>query len=821
MGEGKAVVGSVLLPLALPGMGTMTSESTHIILVPDYADKDPESRREIVDQLVSRIPGDAFADSFQTTTAKISIECIQEDARALLVQTRPVTPFYAPAPRVILFGYGYGGLVCEQAVLLLQQRLLGKPYLRHRATGLVLLDTPHFHAALAQWLRWRLTPTPDDAIAAIASMQASFRDQLGPHLPVACCFTAPANREKPYLRPEWAILPRVRVVRFGAKPADPPKPTPSRWAILSQAILSRARVVAIEARPADPPKPASSRDTTGVETLSKWLTQVLDISRGSAPPRPLAALATLVRLDQETSSFNGEYYVPRGALDKLITRNRVLMELKHAGMACDDSTVDFVLDKAKKVFAILTMADLLPAVKDSKDSGFTDEYLPVGQKGGQIVSLEPRSCQLGTDALEWFETGNMSKKRTRFIRHQWSFLAPVFELTGVAQRHEDTVLPFKEYESTDIYKYLGLFPAGGGSEQLPGCTLPANSTGFHKAVLHPAHDGGATIQGNPGRVFAVCEVTADAWPRSHKLASAFTHKHLATFAGGWQGAVGLEYSSGSGSSGLMWEWADGGSLECFWQDPTSRVPGKLLVKWSLIQMSGLADALVCLLKEEEKKKTKKGGGGGGMQQQQQQPPYDGDRETIMPWLGTASLYRHPDDGSMVLKFNGIPTDGMVFSNAASSCHHDNSSLPQKDSSSSSTQQQQQQDPSLPPSDNRDDCILYFYWVVFNFVVWIRFGTAAMADFRRDLGGVKEAAPAALRRWLACRAKTTTADLQTEESRGTELPGDADLALERLFKASIDSCELYMGECGRCLDGKRALLVELQKHIYESIRCLGK
>ncbi|KAK0706270.1 hypothetical protein B0T26DRAFT_446550 [Lasiosphaeria miniovina] len=320
-------------------------------------------------------------------------------------------------------------------------------------------------------------------------MQVSFKDQLGPHLPVACCFTTPADRKKPYLRSEWAILPRVRVVAFNESPADPPKPTAdppkpksSRWA-----IFSRTRVVAFApSSAAAPPKPVSRRDTSGVETLSKWLTQVLDISRGSAPPRPLdkslaslfqeaslqndpAPLARLVRLYQETSSFNGEYYVPQDALDKLVTRSQVLRELKQYGVAGDDSTVDFILNKAKKVFAILAMANLIPAVVDVKDSGFTDEYLPVGQRGCQIVSLEPRSYQLGTDAFEVFETGNMSKERTRFIRLQWSFLAPVFELTRVARHHQNIVLPFKEYESADIYKYLGLFPAREESEQLrPG-----------------------------------------------------------------------------------------------------------------------------------------------------------------------------------------------------------------------------------------------------------------------------------------------------------------------------------------------------------------
>jgi hypothetical protein len=66
------------------------------------------------------------------------------------------------------------------------------------------------------------------------------------------------------------------------------------------------------------------------------------------------------------------------------------------------------------------------------------------------------------------------------------------------------------------------------------------------------------------------------------MAQGLSHKHLATFMGGWE-QLGRRY--------LMWEWANGGNLERFWSTPDVDSRTTTAIQWAVNQMLGLAEAL--------------------------------------------------------------------------------------------------------------------------------------------------------------------------------------------------------------------------------------
>src|SRR5271155_1107927 len=113
------------------------------------------------------------------------------------------------APKhVVLVGHGYGGLICEQTFMRLQTASTGstKARARQRLRGMLLFNTPHFRAGLAEWTmltakelnvnaaksrqkqNWSKCST--DFIT-VSDMQAKFADifeDSESEVRLACCF---------------------------------------------------------------------------------------------------------------------------------------------------------------------------------------------------------------------------------------------------------------------------------------------------------------------------------------------------------------------------------------------------------------------------------------------------------------------------------------------------------------------------------------------------------------------------------------------------------------------------------------------------------
>ncbi|KAJ0115534.1 hypothetical protein J7T55_010356 [Diaporthe amygdali] len=150
--------------------------------------------------------------------------------------------FFAP----FIVARGYGGLICEQAYLLSLQK-----HRRHfiRIEGLILFETPHFRAGLAQWLLITAkelkipcarTPQLQDwsdvqtHLNRIAEMQKEFR-ALVPGPRMACFFASshPKNSLKG-ISPEWAVLPGVTSIPLDSDHFSTTKPKSARSSELLQ-----------------------------------------------------------------------------------------------------------------------------------------------------------------------------------------------------------------------------------------------------------------------------------------------------------------------------------------------------------------------------------------------------------------------------------------------------------------------------------------------------------------------------------------------------------------------------------------------------------
>jgi hypothetical protein len=151
-----------------------------------------------------------------------------------------------------------------------------------------------------------------------------------------------------------------------------------------------------------------------------------------------------------TSNFD---YAPRpfwpeGTINDLIKRDVVRRELDKANESYGDELVDFILNRAKKLFAITTTVDsrpcwLLKVMKFFQSHDFGDSSLSaeIANNGGSTINSTSLNKRLATlDPKLW-----RPAMRSKFCEAQWKALAPVF---STAKSNYDfglnTILPFTE-----------------------------------------------------------------------------------------------------------------------------------------------------------------------------------------------------------------------------------------------------------------------------------------------------------------------------------------------------------------------------------------
>jgi hypothetical protein len=148
-----------------------------------------------------------------------------------------------------------------------------------------------------------------------------------------------------------------------------------------------------------------------------------------------------------TSKFDPEkrQFLPEGCLQELLTSETIIKELQDDLLAsqCVDPPddliemlVDFILQKAKKVFATtvlsgLRVGRLTHSMFEFMDLEFTDDCLPVTY--GKMETIFSKGTRWSPFTIH------------NFYREQWRFLAPVFSKKSFKVNLEpDHILPFIE-----------------------------------------------------------------------------------------------------------------------------------------------------------------------------------------------------------------------------------------------------------------------------------------------------------------------------------------------------------------------------------------
>ncbi|KAJ0106947.1 hypothetical protein J7T55_011042 [Diaporthe amygdali] len=293
-------------------------------------------------------------------------------------------------------------------------------------------------------------------------------------------------------------------------------------------------------------------------------------------------------------------FLPEGTLKTLFTPGAVKKEL---GNHYDETTYDFIRDKASKVFAVLILTDKPEAILAFKKFEVHDDYLPIALKNvhspeesdWQLCSerdREPSQCDVMLGNLlkydcEWSSSPYCIEQ---FCEQQWQFMAPVFsDNSGHHRFSSNTILPFYSPEKR---------PAAEKASQ-----KPSTFSTVYESWVHPDHQAFSNQEHAKGKSVAVKKMNLDvlivetykvdqayrseieALELFRKIDSPHLIKFLCTFEHGDQGYY------------MMFPWATANLREYLevnhpddtqGKDPT---PKAYRVKWVLNQLAGLSEAI--------------------------------------------------------------------------------------------------------------------------------------------------------------------------------------------------------------------------------------
>jgi hypothetical protein len=151
---------------------------------------------------------------------------------------------------------------------------------------------------------------------------------------------------------------------------------------------------------------------------------------------------------------DGEFW-PDQSLNDLITAEIVHQVFNEANPAYDPTLVAFVVDKAKKLFAITANIDsrpqlLLARMQFFKSTGFTDDSLAAEMETSDSsghASIDNNSIPFADRLASRDPTGKLWRPaaREKFSHNLWKAVSPVFSASEANYNFKtSTILPFSE-----------------------------------------------------------------------------------------------------------------------------------------------------------------------------------------------------------------------------------------------------------------------------------------------------------------------------------------------------------------------------------------
>ncbi|KAF7535270.1 hypothetical protein G7054_g5510 [Neopestalotiopsis clavispora] len=267
-----------------------------------------------------------------------------------------------------------------------------------------------------------------------------------------------------------------------------------------------------------------------------------------------------------------QLFLPEGCISELVTQDAVCREIPKLRAAQKKALLEFILDKAPKIFAIAVCCriqkdDLYMVMKKYHKHNFCDASLPLDKA---LQEHHPASKVFTSPFWDPFMINE-------FYNKQWRFLSPVFQRSDfVYNLAPDCILPF-------IWK--GTTVKEGYSSQVL------------EVEIHQSHqeEPNYTIDGKPAH-FAIKEIKPTKkldlanveknWEAEAKALNEFNglkHPHIITSVAALQKGENRYF---------IFPWADGGSLGDYWQNIKRPNLSSELVREVIQQLKGLADALV-------------------------------------------------------------------------------------------------------------------------------------------------------------------------------------------------------------------------------------
>jgi hypothetical protein len=152
-----------------------------------------------------------------------------------------------------------------------------------------------------------------------------------------------------------------------------------------------------------------------------------------------------------TDDGRGEDFLPHDQFDILVTRDVVESALKNAGVPYSGDLVEFVINKARRLFLILVMMtsskdEKLSLLKDLQSRGTSDDDLPIGFIRQSNKKYYGYSIEKHHDGPHFKVVDGWDRnERDVFDNNQWRFTSPRFESTKF-RYHFSTkrILPFMQ-----------------------------------------------------------------------------------------------------------------------------------------------------------------------------------------------------------------------------------------------------------------------------------------------------------------------------------------------------------------------------------------
>ncbi|KAI8626068.1 hypothetical protein F5Y19DRAFT_488559 [Xylariaceae sp. FL1651] len=275
----------------------------------------------------------------------------------------------------------------------------------------------------------------------------------------------------------------------------------------------------------------------------------------------------LDRLDHlyEKSKFcRDELFLPENAIRVLVTYDTVT------------ELIGWIVNKAPKLFLLHVQTrhegkTLFSCMSRFKKYDFNDGQLPIEEP-----PRDPKWRPPSHFHRKYWEASRVRE----FYGYQWRFLSPIFtQIQNEHNLHVKTILPFIDIDTREMKE--GAFSS------------------VYKVTIHEAHQEYSINQA------ALKEIRVDHSPgidaeavwgieaRALGMISGLNHAHIVKcIAAIRQGDKRY----------FMFPWASGGSLRDFWEEKSTQHPTKELIRQTLQQLRGLADAL-CQLHEYDPKNS--------------------------------------------------------------------------------------------------------------------------------------------------------------------------------------------------------------------------